>query len=137
LLQGIYLFVKVFIHVGFEHPIPVMRNRMQDVSIGSIGTQIRSEKKEKRYGKHAHNILCLCLADFCLRARRMPLAGKFENGIHDAPGFPKTGSSCFQEQGTVLQRAGMRKKRHDVFRNLRDFRLSQGRGRGGGRKHEV
>jgi hypothetical protein len=48
-------------------------------------------------GKHAHYVLCLCLADFFFRARRMPLAGKFEKGIHDAPSFPKTGSSCFQE----------------------------------------
>jgi hypothetical protein len=25
LLQGIYFFIKVFVHVGFEHPIPVVR----------------------------------------------------------------------------------------------------------------
>ena len=24
LLQGIYLFIKVLIHVGFEHPVPVI-----------------------------------------------------------------------------------------------------------------
>jgi hypothetical protein len=69
-------------------------------------------------GKHAHDVLRLCLADFFLRAMRRPLAGKFENGIHDPPGLPKTGSSCFQEQGTVRQRAGMREKRCDIFRNL-------------------
>jgi hypothetical protein len=46
-------------------------------------------------GKHAHDVLCLCLADFFLRAGRMPLAGKFENDIHDSPNFPKAGSSCF------------------------------------------
>jgi hypothetical protein len=77
----------------------------------------------KADGKHAHDVLCLCLADFLFRAMRMPLAGKFENGIHDPPGFPETGSCCFQEQGAVRQRAGMREKRCDIFRNLRDFRL--------------
>jgi hypothetical protein len=25
LLQGIYFFVEIFVHVGFEHPIPVVR----------------------------------------------------------------------------------------------------------------
>jgi hypothetical protein len=24
LLQGIYLFIKILVHVGFEHPIPVI-----------------------------------------------------------------------------------------------------------------
>jgi hypothetical protein len=56
----------------------------------------------------------------------MPLAGKFENGIHDSPNFPKAGSSCFQEQGTVRKRAGMREKRCNIFRNLWDFGLSGG-----------
>jgi len=56
----------------------------------------------------------------------MPLAGKFQNGIYDAPGFSKTSSSCFQEQGAVRQRAGMREKRYDVLRNLGKFGLSRG-----------
>jgi hypothetical protein len=56
----------------------------------------------------------------------MPLAGKFQNGVHDAPGFSKTGSSCFQEQGAVRQRAGMGEKGYDVLRNLGDFGLSRG-----------
>jgi hypothetical protein len=79
----------------------------------------------KADGKHAHDILRLCLAGFLLCAMRMP-PGKFENGIHDPPGLPKTGSGCFQEQGTVRQRACMREKGGDIFRNLRDSRLSHG-----------
>jgi hypothetical protein len=48
LLQGIYLFIKVLVHVGFEHPIPVMRNQRHDVSIRSIATRIhvKDEKDE-------------------------------------------------------------------------------------------
>jgi len=73
------------------------------MSIGSIVTRIRSDKgtQVKVGEKHAHYVFCLRLADFCFRARRMPLVSNFENGIHDAPGFPKTGSSCSQEQGAV------------------------------------
>ena len=80
----------------------------------------------KADGKHAHDVLCLCLADFFCRDTRMPLAGKFQNGIYDAPGLSKTGSGCFQEQGAVRQRAGMRKKRYDILGNLGSFGLSRG-----------
>ena len=86
----------------------------------------------KADGKHAHDVLCLCLADFFPRDTRLPLTGKFQNGVHDAPGFSKTGSSCFQEQGAVRQRAGMREKRYDVLRNLGNFGLSRSRGGVGG-----
>ena len=76
--------------------------------------------------KHAHDVLCLCLADFFPRDTRMALAGKFHNSIHDAPGFSKTSSSCLQEQGAVRQRAGMREKRYDILRHLGNFGLSRG-----------
>jgi hypothetical protein len=48
LLQGIYFFIEVLVHVGFEHPVPVMRSQFHDVSIRSITTRIhvKGEKEE-------------------------------------------------------------------------------------------
>ena len=69
LLQGIYLFIKVFVHVRFEHPIPVMRSQCHDVSIRSIATRIhvKDEKEEtlrvsemKADGENTHTTSSAC-----------------------------------------------------------------------------